>query len=96
MRGKVQPPENLFLQSMPQSFLITAIDRDWKALKLKLEHLSNEPVTEVDNVDELLLLLKDLENCISVIGRGLPPLAKEREVTGNSEEQESSYYTSYR
>lgn len=81
---------------MPQSFLITAIDRDWKALKLKLEYLSNEPVTEIDNVDELLLLLKDLENCINVISRGLPPLEKEREVTGSSEEEELSNYTSYR
>jgi hypothetical protein len=81
---------------MPQSFLITAIDRDWKALKLKLEHLSDEPGTEIDNFDELLLLLKDLENCINVIDRGLPPLAEEREITASSDEERLSNYTFYR
>jgi hypothetical protein len=81
---------------MPQSFLITAIDRDWQVLKLKLESLSDEPATEIDNVDELLLLLKDLENCISVISRGLPPLAKEREMVSSLDEEEFSHYTSRR
>jgi hypothetical protein len=81
---------------MPPSFLIAAIDRDWQVLKLKLESLSDEPSTEIDNVNELLLLLKDLENCISVISRGLPPLAKKREMVSSPNEEESSYYTSRR
>jgi hypothetical protein len=52
---------------MKHSLLVTEIDRDWNILKLKLER--QELSSEIDNTEELFLLLKELENYLTVIGR---------------------------
>jgi hypothetical protein len=77
---------------MQHSILVTAIDRDWRTLKLKLER--QELAREIDNTEELFLLLRELENYIGVIGRMLPPLSiDEREIcySAQGEENASNY-----
>jgi hypothetical protein len=74
---------------MKHSLLVTEIDRDWNILKLKLER--QELSSEIDNTEELFLLLKELENYLSVIGRILPPLAiDEREILHSSQGEENT------